>query len=87
MPVTLKCSYDNGGLDTEVKWYRGNKEISKSRKYQLSQTGREATLTIKDVQTADSAQYTCLISNSIGKASSAAKVTVSGKSYADAVMQ
>lgn len=79
MQTTLKCTFDNGGLDVDVKWYRGNKELSKSKRNIMSQTGRDATLTVKDVQIGDAAQYTCVISNPLGQTKSTCRITVSGK--------
>ena len=79
MQTTLKCTFDNGGLDVDVKWYRGNKELSKSKRHSMSQTPRDATLTIKDLQSSDAAQFTCVISNPLGQIDSTCKITVSGE--------
>lgn len=81
MQTTLKCTFDTGGLEVEVKWYRGNKELSKSKRHVLSQTGRDATLTVKDMQSSDASQYTCVIYNSLGQAKSSCKIAVSGEYF------
>ena len=75
----LKCTFDNGGQGVDVKWYRGNKEIGRSKRHIFSQTERDATLTIKDMQTSDASEYKCVVSNASGQAESTCKILVSGK--------
>lgn len=76
--ATLKCVYDNGGLDSEVTWFKGTRQISKSKKYSITQSGKEATLVIKDLQPADASEYTFEISNILGRVSCEGKVMVTG---------
>lgn len=79
--TTLKCVYEAGGLDVDVQWYRGNKELVKNKKYTMTKTGRECSLTIKDMQSSDATQFTCVISNKLGKTDTTCKVLVNGKSF------
>ena len=78
--VTLKCTFDNGGLDVTASWYKGNKEMTTSKHYLMTLTGREATLVLKDVKPSDAGEYSCEISNPLGRDKSSCKLSVSGKS-------
>lgn len=79
--ISLKCTFDNGGLDVDVTWYKGTKELMKSKNHLMTLTGREAILTLKDLKATDAGDYSCVISNPLGKDKSSCKVSVSGESF------
>ena len=60
-----------------VSWLCNGKPLTNDHAF--VSTGVSNVLQIKDVQTADEATYTCMVSANNGTASSSAKLTVLGK--------
>lgn len=61
----------------EVYWLRDNKPLKPSNKHKISYDGENIELIIKNADSeTDSADYKCVASNSAGKASHGAKITV-----------
>ncbi|MEE6467486.1 hypothetical protein FKM82_007266 [Ascaphus truei] len=64
--LVLKCEISKE--DTNVKWCKEGKILKKSQKYELFQEGTETRLTVHEVTSTDSGEYTCETSISKTKA-------------------
>ena len=56
--VTFECEWSVSGL--KVEWCKGDREISRSEKYEISCDGGVHRLTIRDVDGRDVADYCCV---------------------------
>ncbi|XP_041423263.1 obscurin isoform X2 [Xenopus laevis] len=65
--VILKCELSKE--DANVKWCKDGKVLKKSQKYEFFQEGTETRMTIHEVTSKDSGEYTCETSISQTKAS------------------
>lgn len=69
----------SGSQPLTITWYKDNKEISASDKYDISLKNNMAILCVRDSIDSDSGLYTCEVSNEAGKASCQVSLTLSGK--------
>lgn len=69
----------SGSQPLTITWYKDNKEISASDKYDISLKNNMAILCVRDSIVSDSGLYTCEVSNEAGKASCQVSLTLSGK--------
>ncbi|OCT75409.1 hypothetical protein XELAEV_18030588mg [Xenopus laevis] len=65
--IVLKCELSKE--DTNVKWCKDGKVLKKSQKYEFFQEGIETRMTVHEVTSKDSGEYTCETSISKTKAS------------------
>lgn len=56
--VTLLCELDDEG--GEVKWYKGDQEITADKRVQIKAEGRKRKLIIKDAKVTDAGNYSCV---------------------------
>jgi Immunoglobulin I-set domain len=80
-PVTiqLSCRVNLGEPTSEVQWFRENKEIYQTKKYDISQDGDLLTLSISSSEPSDSATYRCQVSNKLGSVKTQCAVEVNSK--------
>lgn len=66
----------------EVRWFRGDVDVTSSFNYEITYTvdGR-TTLHIDEVFDEDAAQFTCMIENEHGHATSTAELVVQGNNF------
>ena len=70
----------SGSQPMSVSWFKDNKEIHSSNKYDLSFKSNVAVLCIKSSQVSDSGRYSCQASNEAGRISCDVTVGISGGS-------
>lgn len=56
--VNLLCELDDEG--GEVKWYKGDQEITGDKRMVISKDGRKRKLVIKDAKVTDAGMYSCV---------------------------
>ena len=71
--VTLQC--ETAQPATKVTWSKGSTELRTGGRYEITQKEGVCSLTIRQLEEADSGTYSC----DVGTAKSAAKLTVKGK--------
>uniref|UniRef100_A0A8V5GBK4 Uncharacterized protein n=1 Tax=Melopsittacus undulatus TaxID=13146 RepID=A0A8V5GBK4_MELUD len=76
--IQMECKV-SGSLPITAKWYKDGKEITDSAKYRSLCHENTMSLEIANLELADSANYTCSISNVAGSDSCSAVLTVKGK--------
>lgn len=75
-PITIKCTAT--GLSTpSYTWSKNSAPIKSSRKFQVSQGGKE--LTLRDVTMDDSGIYRCTATNKAGKDTAKSPILLTGK--------
>lgn len=62
----------------EVTWMRNNRPISEGGRYEMEIGKAYVTLTIRDCDADDEAQYECVVTNALGTARSSASLTIEG---------
>jgi hypothetical protein len=77
--VQLECHIE-GIPDPTVYWQKDGRKITYISDFVMSFENTRATLTINRIYPEDEGEYTCIASNSVGKAFSSACVIVDGKS-------
>ena len=77
--IQLSCRVNLGEPTSEVQWFRDNKEIYKTKKYEFSEDGDLLTLSISTTEPSDSATYRCEVSNKLGKVKTQCAVVVNSK--------
>ena len=75
-PVSLECKINLGDPVANIKWFRDNKEITKNKKYEMSQIGEVVALAINEAEPSDSATYRCEAKNKLGQVKTQCKLTV-----------
>lgn len=78
-PIKLACRVNLGEPTSEVHWFRENKEIYKTKKYEMSQDGDQLALTILSTEPTDSATYRCEVSNKLGSVKTQCSIVVNSK--------
>jgi len=78
-PIQLTCRVNLGEPTSEVHWFRENKEIYKTKKYEMSQDGDRLTLAISATEPTDSSTYRCEVSNKLGSVKTQCSVVVISK--------
>ena len=75
--VCIKCHL----VKSLVVWfrYKGGREITAGDRYTMSYENAEASLTIRDTESNDSAVYMCSAANKLGTVDSSASLTVHGQ--------
>jgi len=69
-----------------VKWlvvcfrYKGGREITAGDRYTMTYENAEASLTIRETESNDTAVYMCSASNKLGTVDSSASLTIHGQS-------
>ncbi|KAK3083483.1 hypothetical protein FSP39_023775 [Pinctada imbricata] len=61
----LECDLDLGEPEAEIKWFKGQKEVKKGPKYEMSYEDEVAALTIHKTEPADADVYRCQATNVI----------------------
>lgn len=61
-----------------VNWYKDNKEIFSSDRYDMTFKSNMAVMVIKSTSSSDSGTYTCKVSNDAGSASCQVSAYISG---------
>lgn len=56
--ITLLCELDDAGGD--VKWFKGDQEITGDKRLVISKDGRKRKLVIKDCKVTDAGMYSCV---------------------------
>lgn len=69
----------SGSQPMSVSWFKDNKEIYSSDKYDISFKSNVAVLCIKSSQVSDSGRYSCQASNEAGTVSCDVVVGISGR--------
>lgn len=67
--------------DVKISWFQQEKEIKQSDFFRMSQFDDCCQLEISRVYREDEGQYTCVATNSAGKASCSASLTLDGEFY------
>lgn len=67
-----------GSAELKTRWFKGDKELSPSSKYQISTTKKVAILKIQSADKADAGEYKLEVSNHVGVASCTMTLAVSG---------
>ena len=80
--ISLSCSISAGDPVAQIKWYCKNKEITKSKKYELSFVDTTATLTINMTELSDATAYRCEAVNKLGKCETQCSLAILCKSKA-----
>ncbi|GFO38540.1 titin, partial [Plakobranchus ocellatus] len=65
-----------GAPKPEVKWFQNDVQLAPTDRYDISEVDTTYSLTIRDVQEEDDAEYTVTATNTAGQASSSAEVIV-----------
>lgn len=73
----MECKV-SGSLPIVAKWFKDGKEITDSAKYRSLCHENTMSLEIANLELADSANYTCSVSNVAGNDSCSAVLTVKG---------
>lgn len=61
-----------------VNWYKDNKEIFSSDRYDMTFKSNTAVMVIKSTSSSDSGTYTCKVSNEAGSASCQVSAHITG---------
>ena len=77
--TSLTCGISAGEPAPRIHWYKDGKEIYPSRKYDAEYEDSTATLTINETDASDSASYTCMADNGVGRVETEATLTVNGE--------
>lgn len=75
--IQMECKV-SGSLPITAKWFKDGKEITDSAKYRSLCHENTMSLEIANLELADSANYTCSVSNVAGNDSCSAVLTVKG---------
>lgn len=75
--IQMECKV-SGSLPIVAKWFKDGKEITDSAKYRSLCHENTMSLEIANLDLADSANYTCSVSNVAGNDSCSAVLTVKG---------
>lgn len=75
--IQMECKV-SGSLPVVAKWFKDGKEITDSAKYRSLCHENTMSLEIANLELADSANYTCSVSNVAGNDSCSAVLTVKG---------
>ena len=75
----LECDLDLGEPEAEIKWFKGQAEVKKSPKYEMSYEEEVAALVIHDTSPADTDVYSCQATNIIDQVQSKGTLTVHSK--------
>lgn len=70
----------SGSQPLNIVWYKDEKEIGVSDKYDISFMNNMAVLCVKDSTMSDGGVYTCEATNEAGKASCQVSLNLSGRS-------
>ena len=73
---TLKCDVDLGDPKANIHWYKENKEVYEGKHYQITYSGKTASLTIKGTCATDSGWYRCEAENKLGRVQTECTLTV-----------
>ncbi|XP_074605118.1 cell adhesion molecule Dscam2-like [Brevipalpus obovatus] len=76
--ATFSCHLEQGNLPVDFKWLKGNDEIRSSENIVIDTSKRISGLMIKSLATADTGNYSCLVSNSFGSDVSTFQLIVEG---------
>lgn len=76
--VTLECRVA-GSQPMVVSWFKDNQEIHSDAKYKLEFSESKATVTISDLEKADSGVYTCKATNDAGEKDTSETLSVKGQ--------
>jgi hypothetical protein len=76
--VNITCLF-KGKPQPKITWCTDEKVISPNKRYQINSTSESTTLTIKGVETTDSASYILNLENPVGKTSHTTVLNVSSK--------
>lgn len=77
--IKIECGVDIGQPESEILWFKGDKQLRSGRRYEFIYWNKVATLVIKDGDGKDTDDYKCVVSNPLGKVESSGKLTVIGK--------
>ena len=73
----LNSSHLPTHIDLQVKWYKGDKELSRSE-YNITNADGVVTMEIGSCQPEDSGKYRCMATNALGEAETNCVIIVEG---------
>lgn len=74
---TLECTVD-GNPAPKVRWFKNDIELRSSSKLAITQSGSVCRMEVRNIDSDDAGKYTCEATNSIGRASTFARLQVVG---------
>ena len=77
----LECDIDVGEPEAEIKWFKGQKQVKKSAKYEMSYEDEIAALVIHNTEIQDADVYRCEASNALGMIKTEGSLVVHSKSF------
>lgn len=78
--VSLKASF-TGTAPLVVKWFREDKEVVTGGSYFIRKDASSSSLELQAVKPADSAKYSCQVSNDAGRVDCTAALFVKGADF------
>ena len=80
--LQLSCAYGAYPLPQTFEWYRNDTQLNDSDSRVTIETDEDTTnLTLTGVLVSEGGQYTCYVTNNLGRGSASTSVSVQGRHY------